>query len=308
MLSEDEVRQCLDPASLIRELERAFRDRYAQITIPARLHIPLDTGIFLIMPCYDRAGRALGMKLVTVQSQPARTEDRVQATVMLFDSETGKPRLVMEAKFLTDLRTAAASAVATKFLAPNDVKTLGIFGTGRQARAHLAVLPLVREFERVLVCAKNLSRLKTFCEQMADVVDLPIEPVEADRCAAESDVLCTCTTSQSPLFDGKLLRRGTHLNLVGAFQPQAREVDSLTIRRALLVVDTYDGALAEAGDILLPLSEGIIDRDHIKADLHELASGRVVGRSADITIFKSVGCAFEDLIAAELIAKNLNAQ
>ncbi len=305
MLSEDEVRNCLDPVALIHEMERAFRDRYAQVAVPARLHIPLDTGIFLIMPCYDRSGLTLGMKLVTVRNQPECADDRVQATVILFDPGTGKPVLTMEGRHLTDLRTAAASALATTFLAREDARTLGIFGTGRQARAHLTVLPLVRKFERILVCGRNFSSSKTFCERMAEVVGLPLEPVNADRCAAESDVLCTCTTSPSPLFDGKLLRRGTHLNLVGAFQPQAREVDSLTIRRALLVVDTYEGALSEAGDILLPLSEGVIDRDHIKADLHQLASGRLAGRSGDITVFKSVGCAFEDLIAAELIAKSL---
>lgn len=308
MLSEDEVRECLDPLSLIQEMERAFGDRYAQVAVPARLQIPLQTGIFLIMPCSDRAGRALGMKIVIVQSRPERPEDRVQATVMLFDPGTGKPRLTMEAKYLTELRTAAASALATRHLAREDVSTLGIFGTGRQARGHVAVLPLVRKFKRILVCGKNLSSSKTFCEQMAEVVGLPLEAVDADRCAAESEVICTCTTSQSPLFDGKLLRSGTHLNLVGAFQPQAREVDSLTIRRALLVVDTYDAALAEAGDVLLPLSEGVIDRDHIKADLHELVIGRLSGNSSDITIFKSVGCAFEDLIVAELVAKNLGVQ
>ncbi len=272
------------------------------------MHIALDAGIFLIMPCYDRVGRALGMKFVTVQNRPARSEDRIQATVILLDPETGKPRLIMGAKYLTDLRTAAASAVATKFLARKDVRTLGIFGTGRQARAHLTVLPLVRDFDRVLVCGKNSSRSKEFCEQVADELTLSVEPVDPDRCAAESDVLCTCTTSQSPLFDGKLLRSGTHLNLVGTFQPQAREVDSLTIRRALLVVDTYDAASVEAGDILIPIGEGVIERDHMQADLHELVSGSLAGCSPDITVFKSVGCAFEDLIAAELVAKGVTIQ
>jgi alanine dehydrogenase len=304
-LSEDEVRQHLDPACLVRELETAFRDRFTQVTIPARMHIPLDTGIFLIMPCHDLAGHALGMKLVTVQSQPAHSEDRIQATVMLFDLETGKPHLVMAAKYLTELRTAAASAVATKFLARKDARTLGIFGTGRQARAHLKVLPLIRNFDRVLVCGKDHSSSKEFCEQVAGEITLPVEPAGPDRCAAESDVLCTCTTSPSPLFDGKLLRPGTHLNLVGSFQPQAREVDSFTIERALLVVDTYDAALIEAGDLLIPIGEGVIKRDHVQADLHELVSGSVAGRPADITVFKSVGCAFEDLIAAELVAENV---
>ena len=302
-LTEDDFRQRLDPARVIAAIESAFHDRYPSTLIPTRTHMNLTGGIFLIMPCYDRAGHTLGMKLVVVQEKPVRPEDRIQATYMLLDYQTGRPKLIIPANYLTDLRTAATSAVATKFLAREDAKTLGVFGTGRQARAHIQVLPLVRRFKRVLVCGKNSHQSREFPHAMSAEVGLPVELANARTCAAESDVICTCTTSQAPLFDGNLLRPGTHLNLVGAFQPHAREVDSTTIERARVVVDTYDGALAEAGDLLIPMREGRIARSHIAADLHELVSGQnAVRTSADeITVFKSVGCALEDLVTAELV-------
>jgi ornithine cyclodeaminase/alanine dehydrogenase-like protein (mu-crystallin family) len=132
---------------------------------------------------------------------------------------------------------------------------------------------------------------------------LTITVVDARTCAAQSDVLCTCTSNSAPLFDGRDLRPGTHLNLVGAFRPQTREVDSHTIQNSRVVVDTYGNALSEVGELLIPLQEGLITRDHIVADLHELVSGAKQGRRSpeEITVFKSVGCALEDLVAAELL-------
>ncbi len=303
-LREEDVRRSLDPLRVISALETAFRDRYASTVMPVRTQMNLAGGTFLIMPCYDRAGHALGMKLVVVQDNPARPEDRIQATYMLLDPGTGRPKLILPANYLTDLRTAATSALATKFLAREDVKTLGIFGTGRQARAHAKVLPLVRRFERVLVCGKDSSQSREFAQAMSGEVSLPIQPADASTCAAESEVICTCTTSPTPLFDGSLLHPGAHLNLIGAFQPHTREADSITIQRARVFVDTYDCALAEAGDVLIPMQEGKIGRAHIVGDLHELVSGKKPGRTnpADITLFKSVGCALEDLATAELLS------
>jgi ornithine cyclodeaminase/alanine dehydrogenase-like protein (mu-crystallin family) len=302
-LTEGDVRERLDGRQVISAIEAAFRDRYSSVIVPTRSHISLANGIFLVMPCYDRTGHALGMKLVVVQDQPARPEDRIQATYLLLDPQTGAPKLILPANYLTDLRTAATSAVATKFLAREDAKTLGIFGTGRQARAHTRVLPLVRRFERVLICGKEAGLAREFAEEVSAEVGVPVEPTAAAECAANSDVICTCTTSPVPLFDGNLLRAGTHMNLVGAFQPHTREVDSVAIQRARVIVDTYDGALAEAGDLLIPMREGVIGRDHIVADLHELVSGKKTGRTAatEITLFKSVGCALEDLVTAELL-------
>jgi ornithine cyclodeaminase/alanine dehydrogenase-like protein (mu-crystallin family) len=302
-LSEDDVCRGIDPVRLIAAIESAFRDRYPTVAIPARIHLDTAAGVFLIMPCYDRAGHALGMKLVVVQANPVRAEDRIQATYLLLDPATGRPRLLLSAKYLTDLRTAATSAVATKFLAREDARVLGVFGTGRQARAHLKVVPLVRRFEQVLVCGKDSSQTREFAKEISAELRLPIDATDARTCAAEADVICTCTASPAPLFDGNLLCPGAHLNLVGTFQPHAREVDSATIQRARVVVDTYDGALAEAGDLLIPMRDGLIGRDHIASDLHELVSGKKAGRTSptDITLFKSVGCALEDLVAAEML-------
>ncbi|HVO80659.1 MAG TPA: ornithine cyclodeaminase family protein [Terriglobales bacterium] len=302
-LSEDDVRRRLDPRRVIAAIEAGFRDRYPHVVVPVRTQVNTAEGVFLIMPCYDRTERTLGMKLVVVQNNPARPEDRVQATYMLLDPETGSPRLLLSAKYLTDLRTAATSGVATRLLAREDARVLGVFGTGRQARAHLKVLPLVRHLEQVLVCGKDFGEAREFTREVSAELGLAISAADARTCAAESDVICTCTTSQVPLFDGALLRPGTHLNLVGAFQAQAREVDSTTVKRARVVVDTYEGALAEAGDLLIPMGEGRIGRDHIACELHELLSGKKPGRvnTEEITLFKSLGCALEDLVAAEML-------
>ena len=303
-LTEADVRQHLDPMQVIAAIESAFRDRYPRITIPSRTQMSLAGVTFLVMPCCDQAQRTLGMKLVSAHEHPACPEDRIQATYLLLDPETARARITIPANYLTDIRTAATSAVATKHLAPPDVRVLGIFGTGRQARAHLRLLPLVRNFQSVLVCGSDLSRSREFAKCMADELAIPIAPADASTCAAKSDVLCTCTSAQAPLFDGRLLRPGTHLNLVGTFQPHAREVDSVTIQRAqAIVVETHNGALAEAGDLRIPMSEGLISMD-IVADLHELLNGKKFAKdsSGGITVFKSVGCALEDLVTAELLA------
>jgi alanine dehydrogenase len=303
VLTEAEVHRLLDPRTLVPAIEEAFRARYPSTVMPVRTQMKLADGIFLIMPCYDRAGRGLGMKLVKFNENPRLAEDRIQATYILLDVESGCAKLVIPANYLTDARTAATSAVATKFLAREDAKVLGVFGIGRQARAHLQILRHVRNFERALVTGRDPGRTRDFAQQMETELGMKIEPVYSRTCAAESDVLCTCTTAKSPLFDGNLLRKGTHINAVGSFQASTRELDDTTIRRSRIVVDTYDGALAEAGDLLIPLKAGLIKRENLLADLNELLSGRKKVRTSptEITIFKSVGNALEDLAAAELL-------
>lgn len=328
-LTEADVRRLLNPAQLIPAIALAFRDRYPTVIIPQRTQIPLAQGTFLSMPCYDPHSGALGMKLVLVREKtrdaqapnpPRKTisgrEGTVQATYLLLDPETVQPRLTIEANYLTDLRTAATSAVATKFLAAANVSTLGIFGTGRLARAHLAVLPVIRRFQRVLVCGGNPDSSTEFVRRVSaemrnpetrneEMPNIEIAAADPETCVRDSEILCACTSSPTPLFDGRDLRPGTHLNLTGSFRPQTREVDSCTIQRSRVVVDTYANA-AEVGDLLIPLREGAISQNHIAADLHELLSGKKQGRrsSEEITIFKSAGCALEDLVAAELPARS----
>lgn len=298
-LNEHQVRSAANVAEVIAAIRSAFaRDFHSTLKMPVRTHFDFGASVLLLMPCHDTELRAAGVKIVTVNPRTG-----VNATYALIDPTTGETLALMEANYLTDLRTAATSAVATDLLAQPDARTLGVFGSGRQAKAHLAVLPHIRRFSRFLVCGSRTSNLGGFCQMMKQEHDINAEPVNAETCVRESDVLCTCTSSHEPLFDGRLLRPGTHLNLVGAFQSHTREVDDETVRRARVVVDTYEGALAEAGDLLIPLRSGVIARNHIVADLHQLASSnkRVRISPEDITLFKSVGCALEDLVAAMLV-------
>lgn len=303
VLTEVEVHRLLDPRALIPAIEEAFRSRFPSALMPTRTQMKLADGIFLIMACHDRLGRGLGMKLVKFNENPRNPDDRLQATYILLDADTGCARLVIPANYLTDMRTAATSAVATRLLARDDARVLGVFGTGRQARAHLRVLRHVRNFERALVCGRETARTRHFAEQMEHELGMKVEAVYSRTCANESDVLCTCTTAKSPLFDGKMLRKGAHVNAVGSFQPTTREIDDFTVRHSRIVVDTYDGALAEAGDLLIPLQAGVIKRENLLADLHELTKGnrKIRTSASDITLFKSVGNALEDLATAELL-------
>jgi ornithine cyclodeaminase/alanine dehydrogenase-like protein (mu-crystallin family) len=297
-LTEDEFRRRAKADNVIQAIRDAFtRDFSSTLRMPVRTSLELDGAVLLIMPAYDGALHASGVKLVSV------SKAGVHAIYELLDPATGIPLARFEADYLTDLRTAATSAVATDLLARPEARTLGVFGTGRQAEAHFALLPRVRRFQRFLVCGSGRSDLSAFCGKMKTEHGIHAEPVSVEVCARNSDVICTCTTAREPLFDGNWLHPGTHLNLVGAFQPEAREVDDQTVRRARVVVDTYEGALAEAGDLLIPISHGTVDRSHIIADLHEIASGKKRGRtgSDDITLFKSLGCALEDLVTAKSV-------
>lgn len=299
-LSEDQVRHVADINGVLEAIRAAFtRDFSGTLLMPVRSSLPLpDGGVLLIMPACDSALRLAGVKTVTVTKASG-----VNASYELFDSITGAALARMEANWLTDLRTAATSSVATSLMAHRESHILGVFGTGRQAEAHIAVLPHVRRFTRVLVSGSAQADVQSFCRVMAERYKIQVDPADPERCVRQSDVVCTCTTSRIPVFDGRWLKPGMHVNAIGAFQPETREVDDETVRRSRVVVDTCEGALAEAGDLLIPLRNGTITRDHIVGELHQIASGERQGRTGpeDITLFKSVGCALEDLVIAQLI-------
>jgi ornithine cyclodeaminase/alanine dehydrogenase-like protein (mu-crystallin family) len=301
LYSESQVRSAVTPDEVIQAIRSAFARGFATLRMPVRTTLELDGALLLVMPCYDSGLNAAGVKLVSVSARAG-----VHAIYELLDSATGISIARMEADYLTDLRTAATSAVATDLLARKDAETLGIFGSGRQSVAHLTVLPCVRKFKRVLLCGSGRSDVNAFCAKMKKEHGLDIEMTDAQTVAKESCVICTCTTAREPLFEGNSLRPGTHLNLVGAFQPETREVDDTTVKRAHVVVDTYEGALSEAGDLLMPMKNGSVARSHVVADLHEIASGKKPGRTNpdQITLFKSVGCALEDLVTAQLVDRS----
>lgn len=302
-LSDSEIRQLLEPGEVLAALNKAFGDDYPSFVFPDRQHIDAADAVFLSMPCYNRRTNRLGIKFVTVAKKPAPPQPTVQASYLLFDPSSAEPEMWLAANWLTDLRTAATSFLASKFLARTDAHILGIFGTGRQARAHVEVFARSQKLERVLVCGLAPNNTREFTDWVRREFNVEAEAADAAWCAAEADIICTCTTASKPLFDGRRLRPGTHLNLIGAFQPDCREVDSITISRARVVVDTYAGALREAGDILIPMGEKKITRNQI-AELHEVVCSKKPGRTSadEITVFKSVGCALEDVVVAELIA------
>jgi ornithine cyclodeaminase len=300
VLTDEQVQSLLPLSQLIPAIGHAFREEYARYQAPVRSKFEEGDRVTLVMPC--QVDGAIGIKTILLARSPGRGPG-TYCSSYTFHSLDGLVSAFFEANVMTELRTAATSAVATNALAPESVATLGIFGTGSIAKAHVAALLLVRTFAQVLVCGSSIEKSREFAQRMRQRHGIPVVPVDAETCAAESSVICTCTTSPEPLFAGNLIRPGTHINAVGAFTPQNREMDSDAIARSRVVVDTFGGALAEAGDLLMPLGEGRIGREHVVADLHgALKDPGAIRRSAtEITLFKSVGCALEDMVAARLL-------
>ena len=301
--SAADVHAALEFAPLADALARAFAQG---AEVPLRHgHALGGDDRLLLMPAWSPA--ALGIKLVTVMPEnAARGARTVHALYVLCDRTTGEPRAVLDGAALTLRRTAAASALAGRYLARADADTLLLVGTGElapyMARAHLAVRPALR---RVLVWGRDPGRAHATVDALlADGV--PAETVASLSAAAGgAAIVCCATTAREPVVRGAWLAPGTHLDLVGAFTPAMREVDDAAVRAARVVVDTYRGALAEAGDLVQPLQAGVIAREHVVAELAELVRGERAGRqsAAQLTLFKSVGTALEDLAAAQLVVE-----
>ena len=261
-----------------------------------------STDHFLLMPAWN--SEWIGTKLVTVIPEAvAAGGHTVEATYLLLDRRTGAPRALLNGDALTVRRTAATSALAARMLARTDAHTLLMVGTGHLApwmvRAHCA---LHRSLSRVLIWGRNPSAVVALVATLRDE-GLPAEAApDLPDAVGHADIISCATTAVEPIVRGEWVREGTHLDLVGAFTPTMREVDDVAILRACVVVDDVSAALAEAGDLLQPLTHGVIDRDHIRADLATVLRGTAVRRNdRDITLFKSVGHALEDLAAASLV-------
>lgn len=303
--SGDDVHAALDYLSLIEALRAAFRQ--GGEAMPVRQAYDVGFGVaaahLLTMPAWQR-GKTLGVKLVTVFPQnAARGLGAVSSLYVLFDGETGVPHAMIDGEALTNRRTAAASALASTYLSRPDSATLLMVGTGHLAHhlpeAHAAVRPI----DKVLVWGRHGERADALAAKLNAKGLAATAVSDLDAAVAQADIVSCATTSTEALVKGRLLRPGTHVDLVGAFTPQMRECDDDTVRRANVFVDTRAGALKEAGDILQPIAAGLFTADAIRGDLHDLAGGTVTGRRDDagITLFKSVGAAIEDLIAASLL-------
>lgn len=310
-ISAEEIDAILDFPSLIDALTSAFR---ADIETPLRHHhaIARDDGeaALLLMPAWTKAkeGAFLGTKTVTVfPGNLAKGLGSVAGTYLLMSGDTGEPLVTIDGHRLTLWRTAAASALAAKYLAREDASHLLLVGAGALApylaRAHAAVRPI----KKVSIWNRSPKRADELAASLANQ-SFAVEVVnDRDRAAREADIVTCITLSQIPVVSGDWLKDGAHLDLVGAFRPNAREADDIAVRRARVYVDTRRGALKEAGDLVIPIANGIFNEADVHGDLFELCRGEAEGRknASEITLFKSVGTAIEDLAAAMLVWKQL---
>ncbi len=313
ILSESDLRSVLTMRDVIDAVEEGFRAlARGEVNVPDRLRldVPDQNGIVLEMPAYIGSSggeqSALGTKIVSSFERNAeRGLDSIQGVFLLLDSETGAPLSLMDGRFITAIRTAATSAVATKYMASPGPKRLAVFGGGVQARFHLDAMMEVVQIARVMIVSRNADKARALADLVRESHKLPCEVVSAEEAAANANLICTCTSSQAELFDGRLLAPGTHINAVGAFTPSTRELDSETVRRARVILDAESAAGREAGEILIPIAEGVINHEHVKGMLADVVSGKVAGRESldEITLFKSCGHAVEDMVTARLAHK-----
>lgn len=254
----------------------------------------------------------LGLKAICVfPGNAERNLDLHQGAVLLYDSETGQLRALINASAITAIRTAAVSALATQALAQPNANTLAIIGSGVQARSHLAAIAASRPLERVHIVSRNPQRAAAMVAECAPRYDFPIVAGQSiEQAVRESQIIVTATSSDTPVLQRDWLQAGAHVNAVGACTPNARELDSATMAAARIVVDRRESTINEAGDYVIPAREGLIGPDQIVAELGDLLVGTSQGRTSDqeITVFKSLGLAIEDLVAADYVYQQAQTQ
>lgn len=306
LLTRTDLEKVLDAPSVIEAVQQGcaeYSAGKAHVPVRSSLHGLDMPGTLLVMPCALGESHVLGTKFAGVYpANPARGLSTIEALYVLFDYETGVPLAVMDANFMTGIRTAAASAVATRYLAREEAATLGIFGTGTQAEWHALLLPLVRPIKRIVVWGHSPEKTEAFVARMQPRCPVTLGAAQSPEEAVVTDIVVTATTTSEPLFPAAWLRPGTHINAVGSHTPTKHELASDVVKQCDIIVDAYDVAFAEAGDLLLAMEEGKISREDIRAELGEIILGSKAGRQHefDITLFKSCGVAFEDAICARL--------
>lgn len=315
ILNADEVRRALPMDQTIEVMKQAYAalsDGRAEVPLRTRLPIPAHAAASLIMPAYVRAehSEALGVKIVSLYPKnPEQGLAFIQAVVLVLEASTGRPAALLEGGALTDIRTGAAGGAAADILARPESRVAAIFGAGTQGRTQLEAVCAVRPIETAWIFDPDPRKCAAFADEMSrrgtisakiKVADSPAQTVQ------DADIICTATTSNQPVFSDHDLKAGAHISAIGSYTPEMQEVPAETIRRARVVVDSVSAALAEAGDLIQPLRQGLITDAHIQAELGEIILGRKPGRASpqEITYFKSVGLAVQDVLAAQLALTN----
>jgi len=306
-LSADDMSEAADMAQAIDWMRGAFEQvSSGEATVPIRMNMgmPEQRGELLLMPVHLPREKRIGAKTVAVfGGNPSRNLPLIQSLMMVWDGETGRPLAVMDGAWLTALRTGAASGLATQLCAQEDASVAAIFGAGTQARTQLEAVTAIRPIEKVLVFNRNRENAEIFCQEMSARLQLEVCPARSPADLAQAQVLCTATLATRPLFSPEHVRPGAHINAIGAYRPDMVEIPAELVAQARLFVDERKACLEEAGDLMQPIASGLISPEHVVAELGDLCAGTVPARTGpeQITLFKSVGNAAQDLAAAAAI-------
>ena len=290
----------------------AMKEAFIQLSrgeafVPQRasLNIPDKNATCLVMPAYAMGSPYYSVKTVSINySNPDKGLPLIHAVVQVFDAEKGNLVATLDGKSITAIRTAAASGLATDLLAKQDAKVCAIFGTGVQAKSHLEAMMVVRKIEKFIIISRKEESANRFIESQARDIAIEIGTKES---IFEADIICTTTPSQSPLFNHENIKNGCHINVVGSHQADYREVPTETVMKSKVVIDSLEACKKEAGDLLIPVQEGKWNLEKLHGELGQIASGEILGRESDkeITLFKSVGIAIQDLAMANLIMEKV---
>lgn len=308
VFSAEDVRTALPMAEAVKAMKNAFRGSSdGEVTAPLRTHMELTeyNGDALVMPSYCPRLEQLGLKIITLHPDNVeRGLPFIQATMLVVDAERGTPLAVMNGTVLTAIRTGAAAGAASDVLARADSTHVAVIGSGNQAAAQLEAMCAVRPIRSAAVYDLDHIRAASFARRLAERLRIEVNPAAtASAALAGADILCTATTSRNPVVDDADIEPGTHINAIGVYKPDRREIPGDTVARARCVVDGIEAAWEEAGELVLAHKEGLIEADHVHAEIGEILAGRKTGRESDeeITLFKSVGVASQDLFAAHLV-------
>jgi ornithine cyclodeaminase len=311
-LDKESITPLLPMQDCISVMERMFRSLAAgECLQPLRnlLWLPDKSGILGMMPGYAGGPEILGIKVITVfHGNGALGLPSHQGVVMLFDAKHGTPLLLLDAATITAIRTAAASALATRLLARDNATRLAILGTGEQAEQHAHAIGLVRKLTAITIWGRNEMHAAVLAHKLGGSHDIPIHiAASAQEAVEDADIICTVTASPTPILMGAWIPEGVHLNVVGACTPMTREVDTEAVLRSRLFTDKYESLFNEAGEYLIPKQAGFLNESFVQGEIAQVLTGAKPGRTAaaDITLFKSLGIAAEDLFAARYIYDQL---
>jgi alanine dehydrogenase len=303
------MRECIDAmADALKAVGRG------EVVLPLRQVVPLPhkLGAVASMPAYSESPRGIGVKVIAVFPANRGTPyDSHQGVVLLFEGKHGQLQAIVDASEVTAIRTAAVSGLATQLLAREEAGDLAILGAGVQATTHLEAMLAVRKIRRVRVWSPTPENRDRFATRQGKRLGIPVESVaSAQSAVADADLICTTTSAREPFLQGKWITPGAHINAVGSSIKTHRELHTDAVQRSRLFVDRRESALNEAGDFLLAKAEGAIDEDHIVGEIGDILLGKLDGRESaeEITLFKSLGIAIEDLAAVQMVFEHAQVQ